>query len=82
MNKLKQEYIGLDVEIIESNNKTLTGMKGKLIDETKNTFKIKTIKGTKTVLKNTSTFKINNKIIKGNEITKKPHERIKMKGQK
>lgn len=82
MNKLKQEYIGLDIEIIKSNNTSLKGMKGKVIDETKNTFKIKTIKGTKTVLKNISIFKINNKTIKGNEITKRPHERIKMKGKR
>lgn len=82
MNKLKQEYIGLPIEIIESNNTFLKGIKGTVIDETKNTFKIKTNKGTKTVLKNTSTFKINNKIIKGNEIIKKPHERIKMKGKR
>ena len=51
MNKLKQEYIGLDITIIESKNKSLIGLKGKIIDETKNTFKIKTTNETKMVFK-------------------------------
>ncbi|MFH1589764.1 MAG: ribonuclease P protein subunit [archaeon] len=79
MNRHKQEYIGLDIVVVKSKNTTLTGLKGIIRDETKNTFKIETKQGTKTVLKNSSTFKINNKSIKGNEITKKPHERIKAK---
>ncbi|NQU98366.1 ribonuclease P protein subunit [Candidatus Woesearchaeota archaeon] len=80
MNELKREYIGLNITIIESKNQSLTGLKGKVIDETKNTFKINTKKGTKTILKNSSKFKINNEIIDGNKITKKPQDRIKMKG--
>ncbi|MBC8500454.1 MAG: ribonuclease P protein subunit [DPANN group archaeon] len=82
MNKLKQEYIGLDITIIESKNKSLIGLKGKIIDETKNTFKIKTTNETKMVLKNTSTFKIQKKIVEGNKIMRKSYDRIKMKGER
>lgn len=79
MNKYKEEYIGSDIIIVESKNTSLKGLKGVVRDETKNTFKIQTNKGLKTVLKNSSTFKIQNKIIEGNKIIKKPHERIKTK---
>ena len=79
MNKLKQEYIGTKVKIVDSTNKTLVGLEGTIIDETKNTFKIKTTKGNKNILKNTSTFKINNTTIKGEQIIKKPQDRIKIK---
>jgi len=82
MNKLKQEYIGLDITIIESKNKSLIGLKGKIIDETKNTFKIKTTNGTKMVLKNISTFKIQKKIVEGSKIMRKSYDRIKMKGER
>lgn len=82
MNKLKQEYIGLDTTIIESKNKSLIGVKGKIIDETKNTFKIKTEKGIKMVMKNISTFRIGNQDIEGEKIMKKSYDRIKLKGAK
>jgi ribonuclease P protein subunit POP4 len=32
------EFIGLDVEIIQSSNAQLVGMKGKIVDETKSIF--------------------------------------------
>jgi len=48
MKELKQIYIGEITTITESKNKSLIGLTGKIIDETKNTFKIQTIKGIKT----------------------------------
>lgn len=79
MNKLKQEFIGSKVEIIKSKNKTLIGLSGVIVDETKFTFKIKIINRIKTVLKNISVFRIGEDEIIGNEITKKPYERVKLK---
>ena len=79
MNKLKKEFIGEKVEIKESKNKSLVGLKRTIIDETKYTFKIKTKDKVKTVMKNISVFKIGEDLIQGKEITKKPHERIKLK---
>ena len=83
MNNLKQPYIGSEVFVEESKNKTLIGLKGKIIDETKNTFIIKLDDGKiKTLLKNASDFIIDNKKINGEKITKKPYERIKIKNKK
>ncbi|MBU1201692.1 MAG: ribonuclease P protein subunit [Nanoarchaeota archaeon] len=82
MNKLKEEYIGSEIEITKSKNKTLEGLKGVVIDETKNTFKIKTQNKTRTVLKKISTFKINEREIIGEQIVKRPHDRIKIKGER
>lgn len=79
MNKFKQEYIGSNIMIIKSKNNSLKGLKGIVLNETKNSFKVKTSSGVKTILKNVSTFKINGNVIEGNKIVKKPHERIKMK---
>jgi ribonuclease P protein subunit POP4 len=43
---MKKQYIGMNIgkliEIIDSKNKTLIGIKGKVIDETKNTLTIQT----------------------------------------
>jgi len=52
-NIARHELIGLEVEIASSNKK-INGMKGKIIDETKNTI---TIKPNKMILKNQATFK-------------------------
>jgi RNase P/RNase MRP subunit p29 len=79
MNKYKQEFIGKQIEITKSSNKQQEQIKGKIIDETKNTFKIKTENKTITILKKDKTFIINNQTIKGDKITKKPEERIKIK---
>jgi ribonuclease P protein subunit POP4 len=81
MNKYKQEFIGKNMEIIESSNKEQKNIKGKIIDETKNTFKIKTEKKIITILKKDKTFKIDNQKIDGNKITKKSEERIKIKNK-
>jgi ribonuclease P protein subunit POP4 len=49
---LRQELIGLDIEIVGSTNKSLQGLKGKVIDETKNTLVIEMQGNTKRILKN------------------------------
>ena len=57
-NVLKHELIGLKVEVVESKNKSLVGLKGKIVDETKNMLVIETSKGEKKVIKSQCTFKI------------------------
>lgn len=42
--------IGSTIEIIESKNKTLIGLKGKVIDQTKNTIKLQTKEGIKKII--------------------------------
>ena len=48
----RHEVIGLNVEVIESENQCLVGIKGKIVDETKNTISIKKNKKIKKILKN------------------------------
>lgn len=77
----KGEFIGNTIKIINSTNKSLIGIEGKIIDETKNTFTIKTIKGEKKVLKDQIEFILMSSDIKekinGKRITKRPEDRIK-----
>lgn len=77
---LKKEIIGLPMEIIKAKNKSLVGIKGTIIDETKNMLKIKNHK-MKTIIKDQVTLKIKfpNKTIEvdGKSLMKRPHERIK-----
>jgi len=42
--------IGSNIEITESKNKTLVGLKGKVINQTKNTIALETKKGIKKVI--------------------------------
>lgn len=73
----KKEYIGADIQVVKTNNSSLMGLEGVVILETKNTFIIKTKEKRKTVLKNGTTFKIDGKEVNGNQISKRPEERIK-----
>ena len=74
------EFIGAKIKVMNATNKSLQSLEGSIIDETKNSFKIKNSKQEeKTVLKKGAVFMINNDTIKGDEIIKRPEERIKLK---
>jgi ribonuclease P protein subunit POP4 len=82
-NVAKNEFIGLAVKVHDAKNKSLIGIEGKIIDETKNTFKIRTNKKTKIVMKKDVTIDLkidDNKIrINGEKLVGRPEERIKKK---
>lgn len=77
----RHELIGLICEVVDAENKNLIGIKGKIIDETRNTLQIQTSKEKKVIIKNQVTLKvtINNKTIQinGEKLVKRPEERIK-----
>ena len=50
LKKVRSLMIGSTIEIIESKNKTLIGLKGKVIDQTKNTIKLQTKEGIKKII--------------------------------
>lgn len=70
---MEEEFIGKKISL-DFQNKKITGT---IINETKFTFKIRTEKGDKTILKKEKEFKINNRKIQGSKILKRPEERIK-----
>ena len=81
VNLLRNELIGLKIEIIDSKNKSLIGLKGKIIDETKNIILIKQDNKIKRIIKNQVTMKIyldNKKVeIDGKLLVSRPEDRIK-----
>ena len=76
----RHELIGLDTEILKSNNSQVVGLNGRIINETKSMFTLNTEKGTKMIPKLTNdwgfSIKGKNLIVKGTTITKRPYERI------
>ena len=77
----KSELIGLDVKIIESENRFNKGIKGKIIDETKNMFIIKTKVTRKKIIKDQCVFEFKEKNIQinGKSLSTRPEERIKQR---
>ncbi len=76
---MKEEFIGKELEVIESKNLSLKGKKGKILDETKESFTIRENGKEIMILKRGSTFKINNNLINGDDILKRPEDRLKIK---
>ena len=80
---LTKEFIGSQLKVVDSKNKANIGIKGKIVDETKYTFRIETEKGRKMLLKKNIVAEICYKektyTIKGEKITKRPHERISLR---
>lgn len=76
-NLLNHEFIGLNTEVVN------TSIKGVIIDETKNTFVIRTSKGDKIVPKEGNEFRIEfedeEHVVKGSKIKQRPYERLKKK---
>ncbi len=77
----KEEFIGQHVKIVECTDPNWKGQYGLIVDETKNTFQIKTNHGNKTIAKKTAIFefKTNDEkiIIDGKKIAYRPEDRIK-----
>ncbi|MGQ0605623.1 MAG: ribonuclease P protein component 1 [Candidatus Nitrosotenuis sp.] len=77
---LNSEFIGMQTSIIESSNRSLVGLSGKIVDETKSTFTIKTNNGAKMIPKQHTSWKFaNDQVINGDLIAKRPEDRIKVK---
>jgi len=77
----KYELIGSYAEIVDSANKSNIGIKGKIIDETKNTIVVEYKNKQKRLFKNNITLiiKIKGKEykIKGKLLAKRPKDRLK-----
>jgi ribonuclease P protein subunit POP4 len=76
-NFIKGEFIGLPVKIGECSDPSFNGIEGIIIDETKNTFLIKTNTKEKKIAKEIAKFEINGISIEGKKIKWHPWERIK-----
>jgi len=80
---VRDELIGRTVEIVGSANKASIGLRGRIVNETKNLLVIETSAGPKKVLKKTNIFQIpylgENIIINGGLLFGAPEERIKSK---
>lgn len=79
----RSELIGLDIEVIESENRFNKGIKGRIINETKNMIEIETKETRKKIIKDQCVFEFmlkGKKIqINGKLLAKRPEERIKQR---
>ncbi|MEM5778518.1 MAG: ribonuclease P protein component 1 [Candidatus Aenigmatarchaeota archaeon] len=86
-NLIRHELIGLNIEVFNSTNKFQVGIKGIVVDETKNTIIIESKNGLKKIQKKGAVFIFTipngKKVkIKGEKILARPEERIKLKVKK
>jgi len=79
-NITSHELIGLQVQIVASNNKQIIGLNGKIVDETKFMFALRTKNGIKRLVKSASRwkFELDGKKIEldGVRLTRRPYERM------
>ncbi len=79
-NIVLNELIGLKVKVLRSLDKKQSGIKGVVVDETKNTLLIETENGRKRVVKKISVFRFypgrKSYRVDGNEINFRPQDRI------
>ena len=77
------ELIGLDAEIVRSSNVKSVGLKGKVVDETKSMLVLSTENGVKKIPKANTLWRFSfdkmETLVDGNQLTKRPQERIGVK---
>lgn len=71
--------IGKSLTVVDSTNKSLIGLSGRVVDETLGTIVIECDKGFATLIKQTSTFNIESEEVNGQDLLCRPHERLKQK---
>ncbi|HXZ90374.1 MAG TPA: ribonuclease P protein component 1 [Candidatus Dormibacteraeota bacterium] len=81
-NILRHELIGLTVKVSDATDPTIRGVRGAVVDETKNTLKIRSPRGTLMIPKNIATFrfKLPNGVqvdVDGERLTARPEGRLK-----
>lgn len=80
---VNNELIGLQTQVVESTNKFIVGLEGKIVDETKSMFTLQTMHGFKMIPKQHSIWKFTlngqDLLIDGNIIAKRPEDRLKVK---
>ncbi len=84
LNITKNEFIGLDIRISKSYNKPLVGIRGRIIDETRNTLVLrqrsKIIRIPKDIVHLNMSIPFNKMIeVDGRSIVARPEDRIKMR---
>jgi len=82
-NLVKHELIGLVLEVADSKNPSQKGLRGRVVDETRNTLVIETDKGEKTLMKEQCVFIFEleqGKVkVNGSMLVARPEDRIKKK---
>jgi ribonuclease P protein subunit POP4 len=77
----RREFIGLEVEVVEATSGNYLGIKGRVVDETKNTLTVEQEGRERMVPKECCRFRFTEgdrtHIVDGNEIRFRPEDRIK-----
>jgi ribonuclease P protein subunit POP4 len=87
-NIFRHELVGLGIEVVKSSHIGFIGIKGEVVDETKNTIKVEDVEGYEKIIpKKVATFRFtlpSNVVVEvdGRIIVARPEDRIKKKFRK
>ncbi len=86
-NILKHELIGLEAEIVESSNPSQIGIRGRVIDETRQTLTLEVSDKPKSFVKDQCKFRFilpdrKRVMVRGELLVSRPEDRIKKKQKK
>jgi len=76
---ITNELVGRQATVVKATNKDLVGLTGTVIDETKETLRIRTDRGEKTLIKEQVTLEVDGVHISGELLTARPEKRTKLR---
>jgi len=86
-NILRHELIGLNVKVLEALNPNINGIRGIVVDETRNTLAIEDANGTATIPKEIATFRFSLPTgivvdVDGGRLISRPENRLKLRARR
>ena len=76
---IKHDLLGRQLEVVGAANSSLIGLKGEVVDETKNTITLRASDGDKKLLKEQVTIKVGGLLIEGRLLAQRPEKRTRNK---
>lgn len=76
---IRHDLVGRTVTVVEAENPSLAGITGEVVDETKQTLRVRTDRGEKTLLKEQITIEVDGVRIEGRLLTQRPEKRTKLR---
>lgn len=74
---IREELVGRTATVVEATNNDLVGITGKVVDETKETLRLRTDRGEKTLIKEQVLLEVDGVRIQGALLTARPEKRTK-----
>ena len=79
---IRHDLVGRTATVVQAKNESLVGIKGLVVDETRDTLRVRTDRGEKTIMKEQAVIEVDGVRIEGRLLLASPEKRTKQRMNK